>query len=255
MYECVIVRLQLGLDPGRHGIEVRLLVEPKVRLTGSMTQPILDEAVDETGRSLLLPMENRRTGNRTGWSNSSSPWAVQTTFSLDAKAASGSERIAQLRGRLDAEVAMEVVKIELKLADFADLRKLRPDEKAPLSNRYTVGNYQIEFVSLKRAQDEAIYVDFTITPQAGAPDQLQEEWARIQALSNTLRLEDASGRLWSPAGGGTSWDGSSAQISRGFHRGGESAGPAVRLVWEIPAKIMPVSIPFEFADVPLPTWD
>ena len=67
-------------------IDVRLLVEPKVQLTGSMTQPILDEAVDENGQSLLLPTESRGAA-RLGWSNASNQWAVQTTFALDAKAA------------------------------------------------------------------------------------------------------------------------------------------------------------------------
>ena len=235
-------------------VDLRLLVEPKVRLSASMTQPVLEEAVDESGRDLLLPSETRRI-NRLGWSNTSNQWAVQSSLSLDAKAASGSQRIARLRGQLEAEIAMEVARLELKLADLADLRRLRPDEKVPLSKRYTIGSYQIELTSLRRAQDDSIYVDFTITPQAGSPEQLQEEWVRMQAMSNALRLEDASGRLWSPAAGNTGWDGTSAQISRGFHRGGDSAGPAVQLVWEIPAKIMRISIPFEFTDIPLPTWD
>lgn len=237
-------------------LELRLLVEPKVRLTGSVAQPSLDEAIDEQGVNLIIPAEGRRFGGRTGWSNPTSGWSVQTSFPLDAKAASKSRSIARLRGRMEAEVATEIVKLEVKVSDLVDLRRLKPQEPFTLSKRYRAGPYEIELTTLRRSEDGSIHIDFTIIPQRGTPNELQEDWARMQSLGNALRLEDAAGREWASAGGGQSWDGNAAQASRSFQRSaGDNIGPPERFVWEVPAKVMMLSIPFEFTDIPLPALE
>lgn len=237
-------------------LEMRLLVEPKVRLTGTVAQPILDEVVDEQGANLILPTEGRRFGGRTGWSNPTSGWSVQTSFPLDAKAASKSRSIARLRGRMEAEVATQIVKLEVKVSDLVDLRKLKPEEPFTLSKRYRAGPYQIELTSLRRSEDGSIHLDFTIIPQRATPNELQQDWARMQSLGNALRLEDSAGREWASAGGGHSWDGNAAQANRSFQRSaGDNIGPPARFVWEVPAKVMMLSIPFEFTNIPLPALE
>jgi hypothetical protein len=266
LYRNQSAHVELGVDAdGRIGgntssnsslaLEMRLLVEPKIRLTASAAQPVLDEVVDENGNDLNpIDEAGRRMGGRGGWTNSNTAWSVQTNFPLDAKAAAQSRMISRLSGRMEAEVATEMVRLEINVSDLADIRRMGPDEKVSLSKRYTVGQYRIELTSLRRSPDEAIYIDFVVTPQRGISE-LQEDWSRLQTLSNALRLEDAAGRQWTPTGGGTSWENNSARMSRGFQRSGENVGPPIRLVWELPARTMTVSIPFEFTDVPLPSWE
>lgn len=256
--------IELGVDPQGNiagntnsnsslSVEMRILVEPKIRLTGPAIEPILEAAVDEHGNDLTIAAQEHRFGGRDGWASATTPWSVQAQFPLDARAAAASHKLARIKGRLQTEVATEVVRLEIKVADLADVRRITPEERLPLSKRYNIGGYQIELTGLRRMADDSLHLEFIVS-HSGTRN--QEQWARMQVLGNALRLEDAAGRQWGAMGGNTNWDDTTAQMSRGFQRsGGENLGPALQFVWEVPARTMVVSIPFEFTDVPLPVAD
>lgn len=235
-------------------MEMRLLVEPKIRLTGSVSQPILDEAVDENGKSLMLTQDPRFGGGR-GWTNSSSAWSVQSSMMLDAKAAARSRTIARLKGRVEVEIATAHDALDVKMEDLVDIRRLREGEKRDLAKRYEMGSYTIELISVEKSADHALQFEMSISWAQTGEDQ-QNGWIRAQALMNSLRLEDASGRAWASGGGGNGWDGTVMRGTRTFHRSGEAdAGSPARLVLEVPTRVMTINIPFEFTDIPLPQWD
>lgn len=235
-------------------MEMRLLVEPKIRLTGGVSQPILEEAVDENGKSLMLSQDPRFGGGR-GWTNSSSGWSVQSSLMLDSKAAAKSRTIARLKGSIEVEIATAHDSLDVKIEDLLDIRRLREGEKRDLGKRYEIGSYKIELISVEKSADHALQFEMSIAWAQTGDDQ-QDGWIRAQALMNSLRLEDAAGRPWSSAGGGNGWDGTIMKGTRTFHRSGEAdAGSAARLVLEVPTRVMTVTIPFEFTDIPLPQWD
>lgn len=234
-------------------VELRMLVEPKIRLTGNASQPILDEVVDENGNNLLPQQDPRMDGSR-GWSNSASAWSVQASIMLDSKAAARSQRIARLKGRMEVEIATDHESLQIKVDDLVDLRRLKEGEKKDLARRFEIGVYKIELNSVQKASDQSIQFEVSASWDQGGND-AQNGWMRAQALMNSLRLEDASGRPWASAGGGSGWDGTVMKSTRTFYRPSDEAGTPARLVLEVPTRVMSVSIPFEFTDVPLPQWD
>ncbi len=256
--------MELGVEPGGAiggnattnrslSLEMRMLVEPKIRLAGPVTQPILEEAIDENGRSLLLKSDPR--GGGRAWSHATAPWSVQSTFELDADAGAKSRKIARLRGRVDAEIATSVEVLDLKVDDLLDMKKLRVDEPLTIARTFTVGTYRIEVATARRPSEQNLQFDLALAgPELS--DQNQETWMRAQALFNSLRLEDAAGRAWQSGGGGFSgFEEGAVKGTRSFYRTDESVGQPARLVWELPLKTMRVSIPFEFTEIPLPTWE
>jgi hypothetical protein len=264
LYRGQTAHVELGVGPdGKIGgasnsdsslnLEMRLLVEPKVRLTGSVTEPIIEEAIDEHGRNLLFPQDPRRAG-RGGWTNSNSSWSVQASVMLDAKAAARSQSIARFKGRMEAEIATAHDAVDVKIADLVDIRRLRETEKKDLGRRYEVGQYKVELISIQKGADQSLQVEFSISWDQAGDDQ-QNGWARAQALVNSLRLEDAAGRPWASMGGGNGWDGTVMKATRTFHRSAEDAGTPERLLLEVPTRVMTVTIPFEFTGIPLPQWE
>jgi hypothetical protein len=141
------------------------------------------------------------------------------------------------------------------MEDLVDIRRLREGEKRDLAKRYEMGSYTIELISVEKSADHALQFEMSISWAQTGEDQ-QNGWIRAQALMNSLRLEDASGRAWASGGGGNGWDGTVMRGTRTFHRSGEAdAGSPARLVLEVPTRVMTINIPFEFTDIPLPQWD
>ncbi len=242
-----------AIDSSMH-VEVRLLVEPKIRLSGNVSQPILDEVIDESGQTLMIRQDPRFGGGR-GWSNASSGWSVQSVVMLDAKAASNTRLISRMRGRIEAEIATQMDSLEVKMEELADVRRLREGEKRELSKRYRVGPYRLELTSIQRGPDDSLQIEMGLAwDQLPDVDQ-QSAWPRAQALLNSMRMEDASGRQWSSQNMGSTWEGPMVRTTRTFHRSGSDADTPVRLLLEVPTRVMPISVPFEFTDIPLPQWE
>ena len=107
-----------GGGQGTLSLQLRLLVEPKLRPTGQTTVA-LDRAVDEAGRDLLVPAGD---GRHHGGFHHGGPgsWLRQASVGLDAEAARDSARIAELSGRVTLGVVEATERMSIDVGESLD---------------------------------------------------------------------------------------------------------------------------------------
>ncbi len=167
-------------------------------------------------------------------------WQFSLTSALTYPKNPG-KRIASFKG--------EVILWALKRSEtweVADFRKARNVSKSVGGVRFTIAKATPGAESLK--------VEVSAT-RDGASD---ERWNLFKTLSlaHTLRACDAKGRALYLMGAGGPRDerrvAQTCQFSPNDPNAGVNVGEPVKLIWELPLEIEPMSIPFEFKNLPIP---
>ncbi len=94
------------------GLSLRVLLEPKLVLTGQQARSMITEAIDDSGRDLRGEMSEGRSWTQSG----SAAWSLQMNIPLDVRAASDSTSIALLKGFVEFEAAARVAIVDLDVS-------------------------------------------------------------------------------------------------------------------------------------------
>ena len=219
-------------------IQLYTFAEPKARPTSYSYQPVIDEAVDDNGNSMMP------TGPRQEHMQSSRGSRWYGHVSRPYPTTNPGKRIAKLRGHFDAKVQLQSEPVEI-----ADPLKARDVVKTVAGKKITFksmtssgsggGNY-IAQIAFHRGENE--------DPQAFQ----QNAWNTESVVKVT---DAAKGRYQVWAGGGS---GGTDEVTKHFQisrrSGSQAAGGSEpnKLVIEVPTATQDVDIPFELVDLPLP---
>ncbi|HZN69309.1 MAG TPA: hypothetical protein VFB66_28805 [Tepidisphaeraceae bacterium] len=224
---------------GQLQVRIEALFEPKVR-SMSWSVPAVEEAVDDTGRSLVpKAAEARRalySGGRTG--------EFETSLVLDAPPPGAATRLARLKATATFQVVTRVDTLQVD------------NVMAAKGVTRVVGPAKVVVRELRKVGDDAYELELTSAP-AGEVGQ----WRAMQSVyyRRAPRLFDSQGRELSQRSSGGSYGPSEIQLTTRFVRQGRAGpvnnratGEPVKLVWEIPSGVKEFRVPLEFTDLPLP---
>ena len=99
---------------------------------------------------------------------------------------------------------------------------------------------------------------YELAATATLPDSSHpEDWSRLQSIfsARNVKLLDAKGIAWNVAGTGINGGNNSVEVTMDFStdpHAQPTAGEPSRLVLQIPTEYREISVPFEFADLPIP---
>ena len=204
-------------------LQLRVYVEPKVRVLQGASIATVLEAVDEKGNSLVVP------GARNDGMHSSGTWLWHLHAPLMVQADSG-RQLARLKGE-----ARFVVQTHSQRAEIPDVLNARNVSR-------TAGGRSLAIKEI--VQLNGMYIVYVNV-------QRESEGTLFYPMSS-FRLVDAAGRALRminqpvPSGG---------QIElrfQGSPSDGEVVGPPAKLIWEVPLESREVIVPFEFGNLPLP---
>lgn len=231
------------------GIQLRVLVEPKIYLATSMSVPEIEQAVDEVGNDLLSPAMR----NQGGWYGSGTRWSYDVNVSLDPRRSRDATRLARLSGVFNVEVAREMARLDVDLQDVLGDDPLQPGKVVSVDKIFDLGPYALEIESIRRDDPRSVTFEMKLRSAGGVDlQQVDDFWQRINQLLQTLRVVDESGRSWSQGGGQTNWDQREIAFERTFRQTSDEDSRPARLQWEVPVRTEHHQIPFEFEDLPLP---
>ena len=228
--------LMSGLQ-GLSRLELNLLVDPAIQLSGLSMDAVVDEATDDAGRSLVLPGE----GLRAPPLPQSEPSFSRVQANL--RIPSDSKRIAGIRGHIVATVVVRTAKMQMGHLSQAGNREgsiVGIDCSVAVHFRPQPQKYQIDVIARRGHLDDA-------------------HWQRILNLlgsrQNGFRLLDDAGQpfLFSDSSAEFGREEKDRHVTLNFvpNPRFKSMGAADTLVWEIPTEAGEISIPFEFRDLPV----
>ena len=231
-------------------LNLMVLRDPALRLFGVAEKLIVDEAIDEAGRSLRLEPRPDDEATRPRATHESERLMIPVSASLAYT--EQSRTLKRLRGRLNASIVARSEPIEI-ITDGASIA----DQKQ-------AGKLRLTFGKLEETGDGARLM-LTLHDYPPGPDTFNE----VRALTgrNGFRvLDPAEGRYWIDSNIHSQMNNRiEGWIQFRPMRGPRYPGapqPAPpppkrpkKVVWDVPVEAAEVSIPFELHDLPLPARD
>lgn len=212
-------------------VQFLLLAEPKIRLLQYSSAARLELAQDEKGNSLLVPAV---VGEYMQPAHSA---ALYLNAPLLLPADPG-QRIARLKGavRLAVQSRSQQAEVANVLAQPSAWRSVAGRRFLFQQARQLADSYQVQVRLYRGGWNPG-------------------EWdARLPASG--FKLLDADGIPLTPLrptwGAGLDQIELTMQFRRQPWAGGQRPGEPAKLVWEVPVEMRPISVPFEFTDLPLP---
>jgi hypothetical protein len=214
-------------------VQFMIYPEPKMRVLQGTHSVRIDEALDENGNSLAIPGLPPDMGfNTNTW-----PWNMSA--SLMPQLNTG-QKISKMRG-----AGRFIIQTRSEQAEISEVQNARNVTKVVAGKRFMLkeirrqGNQYVAMITLYRAGWN------------------QNEWNFMMYPQQTFRMVDARGIPLMRLGNGSSGGGPDQmdidiQFQRQNWNGTENAGEPVKLLWEVPVETKEVTVPFEFADLPLP---
>jgi hypothetical protein len=199
-----------------------VLVDPRLHLTRSGNRVEVSDVIDDRGRSLL---EERHV---TSWQPD--PLSYFTVHT--GPPAAGATKVAVVRGRI---FTREVLSSEHVVIE--DVARAGPAIR-------TFGHLRAQLSDWQAGNDDVRYTVRVWT------DGTVEVWS--ESLLMDTRLENVAG---GPVGKPAAWDvghDRGALVYHGRRRVTQPIQGPVRLVWDAATRSRPVTVPFEFHDLPLP---
>ena len=219
----------------RRSCNINLLVyaEPKIRVLQGSYAARVDEAVDEQEQSWTMP------GQAAEGMQPNMTWVWPLSISL-MPPDSGGKKLARLRG-----TGRFVIQTRSEIAEVPNILEAKNVTKVVGGKRFTLKE-------VRRAGDSYI-VTLTLYRSGWNPN----EWNYMYP-QNIFKLLDGDGkplvRTSNTGGGG---GGEQVDISIHFQRQNwnpnDNSGEPARLVWEVPTETREVVVPFEFADLEMPS--
>jgi hypothetical protein len=208
-------------------IQLTIMAEPKLRVLQSHPL-VLEEAVDEHGRSLVPPAE------RHTHVSSHPHWRINASGRMAYPQEPAPMRLVRLRGSMRF-----VLQTQSQTLEVRDV--LQAEES---THETAIGRIVIHPVSSSEHNTE---VRATLHREGRS----QEMWERANTLHRSARLLDAEDRPLPTGGGG--WGGGNDQYELRWHfHSRDEVGPPVRFVLEIPTQVQEIDVPVEFDDLPIP---
>ena len=224
----------------RVNIQIYTWAEPKARPTQYAHEPVIDEAVDDNGNS-MMPESSQRSPHMQ--SNRGVSWYGY--IRLPYPTSNPGKRIARLRGHIDAKIQLGTEPWEI-----GDPLKAAETSK-------TIGGKKITFKSLKK--NDAGRYTVEIIMYRGEKEEQQTFQNTAFSTEPVLKLSDSGDGRYQVWSSGGSSDGTKVTRQFQFNRrnpgGSSSAGDPPepnKLVMEFPTAMQDVAIPFELVDLPLP---
>lgn len=222
-------------------VQLMVLPDPGLSVV-SLRQPVVSEAVDENGLS-LMPLDSTA---RTSFGTQPNQLIQQTGVSLNYPA-KGGKKIARLKGQLPAICLVRAEKVEIaKPLAARQVKKELPDYdviidtlKSSNENDKNNRSYQLKVTFRGKQKRDG---------QGGV---VRGESRDYWSLMNTISLTDADGKRWGNGGGGGGGSEGSYECNMYFSPNGEMGVPA-KLEWTLPAETKELRIPFELKDMPIP---
>ncbi len=265
--------------------QLRLLIEPKLRVANQAAQVRITRAVDEAGNSLIA----RNRGGRTGVQFGQSGWTARVGLPLDAQAARESGRIAELSGTVSLEAAVEMRTLRLDLADaIASVVAAADEQIANADPAVEAGDTALAASEVDFQVEEAgwtLRVERIAVPAipaamrramrrgdgSGSVPQVQlwlsiegrnlagieQDWARRRAMIEGVEFRTADGAAWDLQGRSEDVDtqASRLDLELTFSDWSQKRGVPTEVVWSVATRTRTLSIPFMFRDIPLPSLD
>lgn len=220
--------------------------EPRLALSGVGT-PILSEAVDDKGQSLLPKREDEPGGFRRGriWSRVGfgggrfSEGMEQHAHVQLMPAAEGARTIKIIRGSVPVFLEKDK-KTTVLLDSLKDIQ----------GKKLKAGKTTVEIDLFKEGARGRYSLYVTMTRDKPANNNNEDE---LDELEGSLELQDDKGNSYGIYGSGTSSDGTvtEAHYSFGAPFNGGNIGPPSKLVYVTRTSVEHL-VPFEFKDIPLP---
>jgi hypothetical protein len=216
-------------------VQMNVFVEPKVHATQVSYQPVVDEAVDENGNSMVP--EHRGDEHSSMQSGRGISWYASLT--LPYPKSNPGHRIAKLSGHIGATLQLQSEPMEID------------DPLNAAETTKSIGGRHFTFKSLKKEGDR--YMLEIVFYRDGRD---QQEFSQAFNESPSIKLTDAKGRAYRFYNSGGNGDGET--ITRRFtlqkrsRDAADAPGEPVKLVIEVPTATQNVPIPFELIDLPMP---
>jgi hypothetical protein len=230
-------------------VQLAVIAEPKIRVIRASGAAKVEIAVDEDGKSLVSERNEARYGY---YAQATSAWNV--TVPLTEPPHVGT-RIARLKGTIDAEICtrFEHVEIEDLLGEGKNAQK-------------TFGSTQLSVIDVapKGAGVYEVRVRAALLDGSdgnggagGAAAGIPADQDMTRLPLHDIALVDAEGNALSRTSFSSSGSANRYEVTMQFNGQvglPDPSRPRVpeKLVWDVPVEIKPVSIPFEFADLPIP---
>jgi hypothetical protein len=226
----------------RVNFQINTFAEPKARPTQYAYQPVIDEAVDENGNSMMPDPTERQEHMQ-----STRGVSFHASVRLRYPTTNPGKRIARVRGHIDAKVQLQSEPWEI-----ADPLKATEQTK-------TFGTKKVTFKRFTKSGDGRYLAEFVF--YRGENEDQQTFQRNAHQTEPALKLIDAANaRYQSWSAGGSSNDKEAtrqftfARRDSGGRRVAASpdAADPTKLVLEVPTEMKDVAIPFELVDLPLP---
>jgi hypothetical protein len=217
-------------------LQIHTFAEPKARPTQYAYEPVIDEAVDDNGNSMLQTDNNRQPNMQ---SNRGVSWYGYVRLAYPTT--NPGKKIARVRGHIDAKVQLQ-----------SEPWEIADPLKAPTATK-TIGGKKITFKSFKKNDTGRYTLELVFARGDMDPQTFQQT-----AFNNEpgLKLTDSGGRYQAySSGGSSSQDEATRQFSFARRARAPAAGPPPdpdKLIIEIPTATQDVAIPFELVDLPMP---
>jgi len=225
-------------------LQIHTFAEPKARPEQYAYQPVIDEAVDDNGNSMLPDASEPRQMNM----QSSRGVSFYGYVSLKYPTENPGKRIARIRGHIDAKVQLATEPWEI-----ADPLKAKEQSK-------TIGGKKYTFKSVIKSSNGQFTVEL-ITHRGESEDQQTFQQTAYNSQPVMKLIDGGNGSYQSYSSGGHG-DGEAVTrqftfVRRGGGGGGGGGGKAgavepTKLLIELASSTQDVAIPFELVDLPLP---
>ena len=242
---------------GGHSLRVMFstVLEPKVHVA-SGGDLVIETATADDGTSLLLPQDDNQRQHIYSGGNQPS---IRHTFMLDGDASLGKATLKDLAGYVQIDVAdrVETGVFDLDVDDETNFLTEEGTE-VDMDQSLAMREHNLRVTKISSTNHE-LQIEFEVRPPADAQDNVYR-WAQTAMKGLSLALPD---RL--------AVQNESLSPQRFHNDDGEQRvemrltanltspdgeprlrGDEIRLRWEQPVSIVPVKVPFEFHDVPLP---
>jgi hypothetical protein len=213
-------------------VQVTVYAEPKLNVMGRDWNPRLTEAIDDRGNSLLVP---RAEGYNSMGQDTNMRWTMNASLAVPQDLGT---RLVRLKGI--SRVMMQTKSERWESAPSADGT---PPAKSIAGRKYIIE-------SLKPVGNgESYELKFTMVRETAKLEPWQQFGRGVRV--SVLDAEGKALAMQGPSGGGSD---EKMTYTYTFQRenGPRKAGPAAKVVVEVPTEVKEVEVPFEFTDLPLP---
>ncbi len=221
-------------------IQLQAFVDPKVKVMQGSSLLRIDEATDDRGNSLVIP--NSRTVQSMSAPGFNAGWIWDLHASLQYPANVGTH-ITLLRA-----TARFLVQGKADVWEIPDITKANHVERV-----MPMGRYVVQGVRKSGERNYELQIGIEHPPDVVAHGHPLTDFATLQRC---IRLLDADGNAYDPAGGGGGGGAGRLQYTLNFYAPANDpnrrVGEPAKLVWEIPIDVKEVDVPVVLRDLKIP---